>query len=409
MRLILYTLRKKMTYNVRRSVCANAREENRMKTAIINTTLVMPDYMIPNATVVMEDGIIVDFGKKICTDGMEVIDAKGGYTGPGLIDIHTHADGYTFFTEDAVKVAEVLLSHGVTDVMPALYFSATKDQLIEQIGYIRSVMESGKADNIIGLYMEAPYLNPKFGCNKENNPWRDVVAKERFAPVVDAAYDIARVWCVAPERENILEFVKYVKEKNPNAVFSVAHSEAEPADIEALMPYGLKCATHHMNATGTIERYPECRTACVDETALYNSEIYTELICDKVGIHVSPYLLRLVKKIKGDDRIILIADAFVDHGPIPDGDLYEGADDINFDFTGEIAGSKMILDGPCRNMMVHTGASLCQVFKYASTNPARMLGLTDRGLIKCGNKANLITVSPEFEVEAVYLNGKKVK
>jgi N-acetylglucosamine-6-phosphate deacetylase len=175
------------------------------------------------------------------------------------------------------------------------------------------------------------------------------------------------------------------------------------------MPYGLKCATHHMNATGTIERYPECRTACVDETALYNNEIYTELICDKVGIHVSPYLLRLVKKIKGDDRIILISDAAVDYGDIPDGDLYEGADDINFDVTGEISGTKLTLDLPCRNMMIHTGASLCQVFKYASTNPARLLSLTDRGVIKRGNKANLVTVSAEFEVQAVYLNGKKIK
>lgn len=380
-----------------------------MKTAIINTTIILPEYMIPGGIIVIEDGKIIDFGKKICTDGMEIIDAKGGYTGPGLIDIHTHADGETFFTEDAVKAAATLLNHGVTDVMPALYFSATEPQLLEQIAYIRSVMESGKAENIIGLYMEAPYLNPKFGCNKENNPWRDVVSKDRFQRVVDSAYDIAKVWCIAPERENILEFVKYVKSKNPSAIFSVAHSEAEPKDIEAIMPYGLKCATHHMNATGTIERYPECRTACVDETALYNDEIYTELICDKIGIHVSPYLLRLVKKIKGDDRIILIADAFVDHGPIPDGDLYEGATDINFDFTGEIAGSKMILDGPCRNMMVHTGASLCQVFKYASTNPARMLGLTDRGSIAIGNVANLITVDHEFNVSSVYLGGKKVK
>ncbi len=380
-----------------------------MKTAIINTTIILPEYMIPGGTIVIEDGIIVDFGKKICTDGMKIIDAKGQYTGPGLIDIHTHADGETFFTEDAVKAAATLLGHGVTDVMPALYFSATEAQLLEQISYIRSVMESGKAKNIIGLYMEAPYLNPKFGCNKENNPWKDVVSKAKFQKIVDSAYDIAKVWCIAPERENILEFVKYVKAKNPSAVFSVAHSEAEPKDIELLMPYGLKCATHHMNATGTIERYPECRTACVDETALYNDEIYTELICDKIGIHVSPYLLRLVKKIKGDDRIILIADAFVDHGPIPDGDLYEGATDINFDFTGEIAGSKMILDGPCRNMMVHTGASLCQVFKYASTNPARMLGLSNKGSIAIGNVANLITVDPEFNVNSVYLNGEKVK
>lgn len=380
-----------------------------MKTAIINTTIIMPDYMIPNGTIVIENGLIVDFGKKISTVGMECIDAQGAYTGPGLIDIHTHADGETFFTEDPVKAATTLLRHGVTDVMPALYYNMDDKQLIQAIKLVRDAMDSGNAENIIGLYMEAPYLNPKYGCNRENNPWADVVSIDKFKNVVDSAIDLAKVWCIAPERENIEEFVDYVKSQNPNAVFSVAHSEASPCQIERFIEKGLKLATHHTNATGTLHKYPECRSACVDETALYNDEIYTELICDKVGIHVDPYMLRLIKKIKGDDRIILIADSFVEHGPIPDGELYEGADDINFDFAGEIAGSKMILDGPCRNMMVHTGASLCQVFKYASTNPAKLLSLSDRGVIAKGNRANLITVTPEFSVQAVYINGKKVK
>lgn len=380
-----------------------------MKTAIINTTIIMPDHMIPNGTIVIENGLIVDFGKKISTVDMECIDAQGAYTGPGLIDIHTHADGETFFTEDPVKAAATLLQHGVTDVMPALYYNMDDKQLIQAIKLIRDAMDSGNAENIIGLYMEAPYLNPKYGCNRENNPWADVVSIDKFKNVVDSAIDLAKVWCIAPERENIEEFVNYVKSKNPNAVFSVAHSEASPCQIERFIEKGLKLATHHTNATGTLHKYPECRSACVDETALYNDEIYTELICDKVGIHVDPYMLRLIKKIKGDDRIILIADSFVEHGPIPDGELYEGADDINFDFAGEIAGSKMILDGPCRNMMVHTGASLCQVFKYASTNPAKLLSLSDRGVIAKGNRANLITVTPEFSVQAVYINGKKVK
>lgn len=378
-----------------------------MKTAIVNCHIVMPDYMIRDGVLVFEDGKILDFGKKIDTTGMQIIDAEGGYVGPGLVDIHTHADGFTFFTEDPIAVAKTLLAHGVTDVLPALYYNMNADQLVESIALVRSAMESGEADNIIGLYMEAPYLNPKFGCNRENNPWKDPVALERYGKVVDAAYDIAKVWCLAPERENILEFVQYVKSKNPAAVFSVAHSEAEPYQIEALIPYGLKIATHHMNATGRIEKYPECRSACVDETALYNDTIYTELICDKVGIHVEPYLLRLIKKIKGDDKIILISDAFVDHGPIPEG--YEGADDINFDFTGEIAGSKMILDGSCRNMMFHTGASLSQVFKYAATNPARALSLTDRGEIRVGNVANLLIVDAEFGIKKVILNGNIVK
>lgn len=380
-----------------------------MKFAITNAKIVMQDHIIPDATIVIEDGKILDFGKKISTSGMETRDVGGAYVGPGLIDIHTHADGDTFFTEDPIKVAKRLLSHGITDVMPALYFSENCDGLIAQIDLIKAAAASGEADNIIGLYMEAPYMNPKFGCNRENNPWKYPINEKDYLPLVKAAAGFAKVWVVAPEREGIEGFVKKVKEIDPNARFSVGHSEAEPHDIEKLLPYGLVCATHHMNATGTIERYPECRTACVDETALYNDSIYTELICDHVGIHVAPYLLRLVKKIKGDDRIILISDAFVDHGPIPDGDLYEGAYDINFDFTGEIAGSKMILDGSCRNMMMHTGASLCQIFKYASTNPARMLGLTDRGCIAKGNVANLLLVDAEFNVKSVYLSGKQVK
>ena len=380
-----------------------------MKYAITNTTIVLKDHLIPNGTILVEDGVIVDFGKKVCTAGIECIDAMGAYTGPGLIDIHTHADGNVNFFDNPEAAAKTLLNHGVTAVMPALYFNITSEELIEQANTIKNAVAAGKADNIIGLYMEAPYMNPKFGANRENNPWKDDIKKERFAGLVDALCGDVRVWCVAPERENILEFVKYAKAKNPNVVFSVAHSEAEPHHIEPLIPYGLKCATHHTNATGTVQKYPECRSACVDEAALYNDEIYTELICDKVGIHVQPYILRLVKKIKGDDRIILISDSFVEHGPIPDGELYEGADDINFDYAGEICGTKFQLDAACRNMMVHTGASMCQVFKYASTNPANMLGMSEIGSIGIGKKANLITVDPNFNVQAVYLNGKKVR
>ena len=110
-----------------------------MKQAIINTTIVMPDHLIPNGTIVIEDGRIVDFGKKIDTAGMTCVDAKGAYTGPGLFDIHTHADGETFFTEDPAKAAKTLLDHGVTDVLPALYFSVDGPTLVEQIEKIKAL------------------------------------------------------------------------------------------------------------------------------------------------------------------------------------------------------------------------------------------------------------------------------
>ncbi len=192
----------------------------------------------------------------------------------------------------------------------------------------------------------------------------------------------------------------------PDAVLSVAHSEASPEQIEAMIPYGLRLGTHHTNATGTRQVYPECRGVCVDEAVNANREIYAELICDERGIHVDPYMLRLVRKIKGDDRILLISDSCVFDGPVPPG--YDGVTDINFDFSGEIAGSKLTLNKACRNMMKHTGASLCDVFRFASYNPAALLSLHGRGEIRKGNVADLVIVDAKMDVKTVFLAGGEI-
>ncbi len=374
--------------------------------AIINATLVMRDHFIPDAVLLIEDGKIVDFGearKLAVPEGCEIIDAKGDYVGPGFVDIHTHSDGYVFFQDEPERASQHHLKHGTTTLLPALYYSMDTAGYLEAIEILRNAMKKPECKNIGGLYMEGPYLNPKFGCDRENNPWKGPVDKAKHQPIIDAAYDLAKVWACAPERENILDFVLDVKAKNPNAVFSVAHSEAAPQDIEALMPYGLKIGTHHTNATGDRPMYPECRGVCVDETVNYNHEIYAELICDSRGIHVDPYMLRLVRKIKGDDRIILISDAYACDGPIPEG--YDDVDDINFDHMGEIAGSKMTLDISCRNMIKHTGASLVDVFKFASYNPAMAVGFCDRGEIAKGKRADLVIVDYKMGVKGVILEG----
>ena len=170
------------------------------------------------------------------------------------------------------------------------------------------------------------------------------------------------------------------------------------------MPYGLCIGTHHTNATGDRPKYPECRGVCVDEAVNYNREIYAELICDSCGIHVDPYMLRLVRKIKGEDRLILISDAYASDGPVPPG--YEGVEDINFDHSGEIAGSRLSLDIACRNMMVHTGASIVDVFRYASYNPARAVGFYDRGEIAVGKRADLVITDHRMHINKVILEGK---
>ena len=378
--------------------------------AIINATLVMRDHFIDDAVLLIDEGKIISFGEKRFMEvpqGVEIIDGENLWVGPGFVDIHVHAGNQVFFNDDPVYAAQQHMLHGSTTVLPTFYNSMNTDAYVKAIGTVKEAMKKPECRNIAGFYIEGPYLSPKFGCDKENSPWKGPVDSEKYMPVIEAAGDLARVWALAPEKENILDFVLDVKKKNPSAVFTVAHSEASPQEVEALIPYGLKIGTHHTNATGNRQKYPETRGVCVDEAVNYNNSIYAELICDSKGIHVDPYMLRLVRKIKGDDRIILISDSYVGNGPVPEG--YDGVDDIGFDVTGEIAGSKMTLDLACRNMIKHTGASLVDVFKFASYNPATAVGFTDRGEIAVGKKADLVFVDAKMGVHKVILDGEVVK
>jgi N-acetylglucosamine-6-phosphate deacetylase len=319
-----------------------------------------------------------------------------------LVDIHTHAGGGAWFYEEAKKASDFCLANGTTSVLPALYFNLTKEAYISAVNLLKNT-----GGIIRGIYLEGPYLNPKFGCDTENNQWAKDIIREEYMPVLETAADFTKVVCIAPEREGIDGFVDDVKRLMPDVRLAVAHSEASPEEIERFIPKGLCIGTHHTNATGDRVKYPECRGVCVDETVNYNDAIYAEIICDEHGIHVDPYMLRLIRKIKGDDRIILISDACVFNGQVPPG--YDGVTDINFDFAGEIAGSKITLNQACFNMMKHTGAGICDVFRFAAANPAKAAGLADRGEICVGAAADLILTDHMFHIHKVFLDGEQIK
>jgi len=378
--------------------------------AIKNATIVKSDHLIPNGLVLIKGRKIHYAGsskEELLTSEYELIDAKGMYVGPGLIDIHTHAGGKSWFYEQPEEAAIVHLMHGTTSVFPACYFNMSKSEFMDAIRIIKSASQTERGKNIKGIYMEGPYLNYKFGCEKESNQWKGSIEKAEYKEIIEEASDFATFWSVAPEREGILQYIEDVRAVCPKAIFTVAHSEASPQEIEKLIPYGLRVGTHHTNATGERLFYPECRGVCVDEAVNMNDDIYAELIVDSKGIHVDPYMLRLILKIKGKEKIILISDACVFNGPPIPG--LEDATDLNFDFHGDIAGSKLTLDVACKNMMVHTGAGICDVFRYASKNPANLLERPDLGEIREGATADIIIVDHMMNVLYVIQEGESIK
>ena len=386
--------------------------------AITNAELVMHDHLIPEAVLFIEDGKIAGFGEMRTTpipEGCEIIDAEGAYVGPGLVDIHSHSGTGVRFALEPAKATQEHLQNGTTSILATPSTRSTLSEYLEHIQNIREAMATPEGATIAGIYMEGPYINPDFGSvdNIEKLAKMRTVdtVPEDYEPMLKAGADIIRVWGTAPERKGMEDFVKAAKAANPNVRFAVTHSEATPQQIEALIPYGLCIGTHHTNATGTIVNYPECRGVCVDECVNYNDNIYAELISDSMGVHVDPYMQRLVRKIKGDDKIILISDQTV-HEPMHVPGL-EHVTDLNFTYRRDgaidISGSKLTLNVACRNYMKHTGASIVDAFKVGSYNPAKAIGLTDRGEIRVGLRADLIFVDIKMNVSKVILAGNIVK
>ncbi|MCR4718025.1 MAG: amidohydrolase family protein [Firmicutes bacterium] len=375
---------------------------------IENANIVTENGILKNGALLAENEIITKIGK---TGTFEVpenakkIDANGLYLGPGFVDIHVHGGGGYNFFDNPEKVAQHFLKHGETTVLATSYTTYTKAEYLAAIEKIKQAMKTN-SKNIAGFYMEGPYLNPKYGAEPKMNKWRGEIKREDYAEIVDSAGALTKVWAVAPERENVLEFMEYVKSKNPNAVFAVAHSEATPDEIDRIKKYGVKIQTHCMNATGRVGESKGIRGAGPDEYCLFNDDMYAELISDSLAIHVPAYLQKLILKVKGIDKILLITDSFATETEMSE--KYAKAKDLSFDSEGNLSGSRLTMDIVCRNFVKHTNSSICDTFLAASTNPAKAICMDEEiGTVEVGKKANLVLVDNEFNIEKVIFEGRQ--
>ncbi len=381
--------------------------------------------VIVNTNVILEDGIIFDGIVEINGDrigavckkaeysipvGAEIIDANGLYVAPGLIDIHNHGSDTDLWVDEPLKCAEHFVKHGQTTVLPTLYCNLDAERIIEGTKKIKEIAKSGVGQIIDGLYMEGPYMNGE-GSNQKYILWNGDIIKEEYQPVIDEVGSYARIWAIDPAREGIKEFMLDVKKDNPDAIFAFGHSTASSVECRDVHKYGVKVQTHY----GDSGKAPGCAQGTIgagcDEYTLYNQDIYAEAICDEVGIHLQPDMIKMLMKVKGPERVILITDCMPKSGDFKnneaEGILY--GPDLNYDYEGHLAGSHLTLDNACRNLMTHTGYGLCHAIRCATLNPAKLLGIDDKvGSIETGKVANLILIDSMVNVKAVYLHGEKV-
>ena len=152
--------------------------------------------------------------------------------------------------------------------------------------------------------------------------------------------------------------------------------------------------------------YPEAVFSCW--IFYWNPEPGAELICD--GTHVHQSAVRMLIKIFGEDRIVLISDSIAPAG-VEDGEYVCGGlnitvkDGVALTDYGKIAGSTSSLLH-CVKTAISFGIPEKTAVKMATENPAKHMGLTSKGKIEVGFDADFIIVDDDFNLVKAIARGE---
>ncbi|MDR0405558.1 MAG: amidohydrolase family protein [Clostridiales bacterium] len=343
--------------------------------------VVLRDRIIEDGAVVIQgDTILSVGGRRELSLPEAVTDTKGKLIAPGFVDIHCHAGGEYWAYENPSKMAAYHLRCGTTGLLCTLYRDLGHQQTLQAIEKIQTAMVNQR--NILGVHMEGPYLNPKYGAGAGI---ARVPNRAEYTEYIKSG--IIRQWTFAPELDGTDAFLADIK--TAGIVPAIGHSEASPERVYAVCDRGVKIVTHLANATGSSivpTRYSGTIETSFDHAALLRDDLFYEVICDERGVHVRRDLIKLIIKTAGVDRIVGITDACTGSA---DGN------DVNF-LNGEIMGSKLTMQKVARNFL-KLGLGICDIFKITSFNPACAIGVDGlTGSLDNGKLANLIVTDDRF-------------
>ena len=99
---------------------------------------------------------------------------------------------------------------------------------------------------------------------------------------------------------------------------------------------------------------------------------------------------------------------------LPDGEYKLGVNDVVVKDgdaklrNGVRAGSTLTLDKALRNLIKFTGIGPETLWRILSLNQANMMGLSDRGALEVGKRADMVVLSKENEVMKTIVGGEVV-
>ncbi len=369
-------------------------------TRTVSGRLVLDSQVVPGTVVVDGDSII-----EVELDALISATREMPYIAPGYVDIHVHGWGGHDAMGDRAALdgmARALLRHGVTSFLPTAV-SAPIERLGEFADQVRVWAPTAPEDGArpLGFNLEGPFLSQLRRGAHDPSVLR--VPAEVPREALSALVEDLRVITIAPELTGALDLISWLDERG--VVISIGHSAATVDEARAGYDAGALTTTHLFNAmTGVDHRAPGVALA-----ALLDDRAYVELIAD--GVHVDRALWPLVARLKAVDRLILVSDAISlagtgdGRGRVGTLDVEVANGRVTLSGTSTLAGSVLSLDVAVRNL-VNEGTSLPAAVAAASRNPLALLGVSDRGRLAAGQRADLVELAPDLSVTRVMRAGQ---
>lgn len=370
-----------------------------------NAQLVLPDRIIERGSLVVESGLvaaIADVSPSI--SGATVIDLSGSVLVPGFIDVHIHGavgvDVMDAGPTDLQKLAEYLASQGVTGWLPT--FVPASDQNYGSAVTAISEVTTDVGARVLGVHYEGPFVNAA-QCGALHTEYFKTYQSPAVLDTLPLPDTGAKMITLAPEVSGGVELIRELKARG--WVVSIGHTRASLETLDQALAAGARHMTHFMNAMSPLHH----RNPGPIAWGLSNGDVTFDMIAD--GVHLDPFMLRLLVKIKGAQGISLISDAIAATGK-GDGDYQIWGETISVkngrtaNSSGSIAGSVITMLDAVR-VMRSLDFSWIDIAQMAATNPARLLGVANEcGSIEVGKRADLVALSPDGKVQRTFISGQ---
>jgi N-acetylglucosamine-6-phosphate deacetylase len=355
----------------------------------ISGRLVLEDR-VAAGRLTIEDG-------RIASVTIEDEGADGPYVAPGFVDVHVHGWGGHDAMGDAAALdgmARALVRRGVTSFLPTAV-TAPLDILAAFADQVRRWLPDAPPDGAepLGFNLEGPFLaEARRGAHDARHLQVPAAAPRE---TLERTIEGLRLTTIAPELPGATDLIGWLA--GHGVAISIGHSAAVLDEARAGYAAGARSTTHLFNAmTGVDHRAPGVALA-----ALLDDDAYVELIAD--GIHVHPGVWELITRLKPADRLLLVSDALAvagtgdGRGRIGGLEIEVSGDRVTLAGTDTLAGSVIALDTAVKNL-VDAGVALPAAVAAASRNPLTLLGVSDRGRLATGQRADLVELGEDLRV-----------